>query len=96
MTYKALRISIANYTSPVWGTNASESNIGKIQHAQNEALRIITGSHKMTSIHHLHSETEMLQVEDHLNFLSAQYLVHCLDTENVCHHNIKMDQHQWK
>ena len=37
------------------------------------------------------SETEMLQVEDHLNLLSAQYMVQCIDTENVCHHIIKMD-----
>ena len=46
MTYKALGRSIANYVVPVWSINASESNIGKIQRAQNEALRIITGSHK--------------------------------------------------
>ena len=32
-----------------------------------------------------------LQVGDHLNLLSAQYLVQCLDTENVCHHITKMD-----
>ena len=43
----------------------------------------------MSSIYHLHSETEMLQVEDHLNLFSAQYLVHCLNTENVCHHITK-------
>ena len=91
MTYKALGQWIANYTAPAWNTNASEPNIGKIQRAQNEALRIITGSHKMSSIAHLHSETEMLQVEDHINLLSAQYLVQCLDTENVCHHITKMD-----
>ena len=48
MTYKALKRSIAYYAAPVWHTNASESNIGKIQRAQNEALRIITGSHKMS------------------------------------------------
>ena len=75
MTYKALGRSIANYAAPIWSTNASESNIGKIQHAQNEALRIIKGSHKMSSIDHLHIETKMLQVEDHLNLISAQYLV---------------------
>ena len=45
----------------------------------------------MASIDHLHSETEMLQVEDHLSFLSAQYLVECLDTENVCHHITNID-----
>ena len=33
----------------------------------------------------------MLQVKDHLNLLSAQYLVQYLDTENVCHHITKMD-----
>ena len=91
MTYKALGRSIANYAAPVWSINASETNIGKIQRAQNEALRIITGSHKMSSIDHIHSETKMLQVEDHLNLLFAQYLVQCLDTENVCHHITKMD-----
>ena len=42
---------------------------------QNEVIRIITGSHKMSSIDHIHSEIEMLQVEDHLNFLSAPYLI---------------------
>ena len=91
MTYKALGRSIANYAAPVWSINASETNIGKIQRAQNEALRIITGSHKMSSIDHIHSETKMLQAEDHLNLLSAQYLVQSLDTENVCHHITKMD-----
>ena len=53
---------------------------------------MITCSHKMSSIDHLHSETEMLQVEDHLNLISAQYPIHRLDTENVCHHITKMDQ----
>ena len=91
ITYEALGRTIANYAALVWSTNASESNIGKIQRAQNEALRIITGSHKMSSIDHIYSETEMLQVEDHLNLLSVQYLVQCSDTENVCHHITKMD-----
>ena len=62
-----------------------------IQRTQNEALRIITGSHKMSSIDHLHSETKMLLAEDHLNLLSVQYLVHCLDADNVCHHITTLD-----
>ena len=86
MTHKALGRSIG------WSINASKSNIGKIQRAQNEVLRIITGSHKMSSIKNIHSETEMLRVEDHLNLLSAQYLVPGVDTEIVCHHITKMDE----
>ena len=42
----------------------------------------------MPCIDHLHSETEMLQVGD---LLSVQYLVQCLDTENICHYITKMD-----
>ena len=91
LTYNALGRSIANYAAPVWSTNASDTSLGKIQRTQNEALRIITGSHKMSSIDHLHSETKMLLVEDHLNLLSSQYRVHCLDTGNVCHHITTMD-----
>ena len=45
MTYKAIGRSVANYGAPVWSTNASVTSIGKIQIAQNEALRISTGSH---------------------------------------------------
>ena len=91
LIYKALGRSIANYAAPVWSTNSSDTSLEKIQRTHNEALRIITGSHKMLSIDHLHRETKMLLVKDHLNLLSAQYLVHCLDTDNVCHHITTMD-----
>ena len=33
----------------------------------------------------------MLQLENHLNLLSVQYLVYCLNTDNVCHHITTMD-----
>ena len=91
LTYKALGRSIANYAALVWSTNASDTSLRKIQCMQNEALRIITGSHKMSSIDHLHSEIKIILVKDHLNLLSAQYLIHCLDTESVCHHITTME-----
>ena len=91
MTYKAIGRSVANYGAPVWSTNASATSIGKIQIAQNEALRIATGSHKMSSIDHLYNETEMLTVKQHSDLLSAQYLVQCLDPDHVCHNITTMD-----
>ena len=91
MTYKAIGRSVANYGAPVWSTNASVTSIGKIQIAQNEALRIATRSHKMSSIDHLHNETEMLTVKQHSDLLSAQYLVQCLDPDHVCHNITTMD-----
>ena len=77
--------SIANYAVPVWSTNASNTSIGKIQTAQNEALRIATGAHLMSSIDHLHSEAAMMKVKEHSDLLSEQYLVKCLDPDHVCH-----------
>ena len=45
----------------------------------------------MSSIDHLHRGTKMQQVEDYLNLLSAQYIIQCLDTENVCKHITNMN-----
>ena len=46
----------------------------------------------MSSIDHLHCETQMLKVTEHSDLLSAQYLVKCLDHENVCHNITTLDQ----
>ena len=91
ITYKAIGRSVANYGAPVWSTNASVTSIGKIQIAQNEALRIATGSHKMSNIDHFHNETEMLTVKQHSDLLSAPYLIQCLDPDRVCHNITTMD-----
>ena len=85
MTYKAVGRSIINYAAPVWSPNLHDTNYRKIQYTQNEALRIATGCHKMSSIDHLHTEEEMLKVKEHSELLSAQYLARCLEPGNVCH-----------
>ena len=85
MTYKAIGRSIINYDAPVWSTNLHDTNYRKIQCAQNDALRIPTGCHKMSSIDHLHTGAEMLNVREHSELLSAQYLARCLEPGNVCH-----------
>ena len=85
MTYKAVGRSIINYAAPVWNTNLRDTNYRNIQYIQNEALRIATGCHKMSSVNHLHIEAKMLKVREHLELLSAQYLARCLEPGNVCH-----------
>ncbi len=59
----------------------------KIQVAQNKAQRISTGAHLMSSIDYLHDECEAqtLKVVDHSELLWTQYLVRCLEPDNVCH-----------
>ena len=68
MTYKAVGRSIINYAAPVWRPNLHDTNYRKIQYTQNEALRIATGCHKMSSIDHLHTEAEMLKVKEHQSY----------------------------
>lgn len=78
ITYKALIKSIITYAAPVWFPNASNSAIAKLQSIQNAALRIATGSHKMASASHLHSETEILPISDSLSLLCSQFLLSAL------------------
>ena len=66
MTYKAVGRSIINYAAPVWSTNLRDTNYRNIKYTQNEALRISTGCHKMSSVDHLHVEANMLKVTHHL------------------------------
>ena len=63
MTYKAVGRSIINYAAPVWNTHLRDTNYRNIQYAQNEALGIATGCHKMSSVDHLHVEAKMLKVK---------------------------------
>ena len=85
MTYKAVGRSIINHAAPVWSPNLHDTNYRKIHYTQNEALRIATGCHTMSSIDHLHTEAEMLKVREHSELLSAQYMAKCLEPGNVCH-----------
>ena len=85
LTYNALGKYIAIHAAPVWNTNASDSSLKKIQTAQNAALRTATGAHKMVITDHLHQESLTLRVKDHLDMLSAQCLVNCLEEDHVSH-----------
>ena len=53
------------YAAPVRSINLHDTNYRKIQYTQNEALRIATDCHKVSSIDHLHTEAEMLKVREH-------------------------------
>ena len=83
MTYKAVGRSIINYAAPVWSSNLCDTNYINIQYTQNEALRIPTGCHKMSSVDHMHAEANMLKVREHSELLSAQHLARRLEPGNV-------------
>jgi hypothetical protein len=64
LTFKALVESVFNYTAAIWFLNCKPSNIAKLETIQNEAMRLITGCHKASSIKNLHAECKLLPVVD--------------------------------
>ena len=87
-TYNAILKPIITYASPVWFPNTCNSNILKLQTLQNQALRICTGSCKMSSQSHLFHEAKVLPVQDHLSLLCKQYLVSALRVSHPSHANV--------
>ena len=55
-----------------WSPNASETNIDKLQIVQNTALRIATGCTHDTNTQHLHDETNVLPIHQHLQLHASQ------------------------
>ena len=77
-TYKALIKPLITYATPVWYPNASRSAIQSLQAIQNAALRIASGTKRMTSQDHLHSEA----VDRELSMLCSQFLLEALRPEH--------------
>ena len=85
ITYKTLIRTKLDYAAPVWVPNAKPSPLKRLQSVQNAGLRLVTGSHKMASESHLHNESKLLRVQEHLNMLSAQYLASALRVNHPAH-----------
>ena len=71
-TYKAITRPILGYDSTIWSPNASETNIDKLQIVQNTAIRIATGCTQDTNTQHLHDETNVLPIHQHLQLHASQ------------------------
>ena len=85
ITYKSIIRSLFTYVAPVWLPHISSTNLHKLQVVQNSALRIATGCVRSTSVGHLHAETKILPVADHLSLISAQFLARALQTDHPAH-----------
>ncbi len=83
-TYKTICRPVYNYAAPIWSPYLSNSNFNRLQTLQNSALRIATGCHLMSSISHLHQETNILPVHEHCDLLSAQYLASTSQPSHPC------------
>jgi hypothetical protein len=71
-TYKTITRPIIEYGCTVWAPIASNTNINKLQTIQNSALRIATGCTRDTNKQHLHEETKVLPLKEHLRLHTSQ------------------------
>ena len=88
ITYKSIVRSLFLYAAPIWFPNTSTSNINRLQIIQNSALRIATGCLKMSPIQHLHSETKVLPVQEHLSLICTQFLARALQPTHPSHPHV--------
>jgi len=72
-TYKTIIRPVIEYGNTIWSPLVSDTNLSQIQILQNSALRIATGCTADTNINHLHQETQVLPLKEHL-FLHANQL----------------------
>ena len=62
------------YASPAWAANLSETHLNTLQTLQNKALKITTGCTNTTPTDHIHHETKVLKIKDHLDLRGTQIL----------------------
>jgi hypothetical protein len=77
MTYKAIARSAMEYACPIWSPIISDSNWEKLQVSQNKALKVSTGTLKITPYQHIHHETKVLPIREHCMMKTKQYLLTC-------------------
>ena len=73
VTYKSVLRPALEYASSTWSPLASSTSINKLQVMQNAALRTATGCTQDTNIQHLHNETLILPIHEHLHLHTSQY-----------------------
>ena len=66
VAYKAVLRPALEYASSIWSPLASSTSISILQVMQNAALRTATGCTQDTHIQHLHDETIILPIQEHL------------------------------
>jgi hypothetical protein len=74
-TYKTIIRPALENANTIWSPTVCKTNLEKLQVVQNNALRIATGCTKDTNIQHLHEETLVLPLKEHLQ-LHASLLKH--------------------
>jgi hypothetical protein len=70
--YKQFVRPVLSYASPAWAPDLARTHMEKLQRTQNVALRIATGCCRSTPLAHLHAESKVLTIKDHLDMRGTQ------------------------
>ncbi|KAF2367561.1 Reverse transcriptase domain [Trinorchestia longiramus] len=87
LIYKQYIRSVISYASLAWAPIASKTKLNKLQTIQNKGLKIITGSTRTSSTTHVHAETQVLTIQQHLDMRGTQFLASAINNPNSpCHY----------
>jgi hypothetical protein len=90
LTYNAFVKPAYSYIVPVWYPHAKPTSIKRLQSTQNNAMRIITGAHKLSSQDHLLAECEFIPVSEHLKLICCKFLASASREFHPSHYTIKL------
>ena len=84
--YKQYIRPILSYAHIAWQPDTADTHLDKLQTTQNTALRIATGCTKSTPIPHLHRETLVLPIKQHMRMRGTHIYTSTEDPTHPLHH----------
>ena len=84
--YKQFIRPILTYAHTAWQPDTADTHIQKLQTTQNTALRIATGCTNTTPIHHLHHETQVLPLKQHMDMRGTHQYTSTAHPAHPLHH----------
>ena len=86
--YKQFTRTSINYSNPAWFPTISDcpTNLTTLQTLQNNALRVITGNTKSSNIHHLHRESKIIPIKQHLKMQGCNFMNRTKEESHPSHH----------
>ena len=89
--YKQIIRTNLEYSCTIWGPTISNSRMKKLQILQNNCLRIATGCLAKTNINHLHNETKILPLQEHITLHCSNFYVKIHNTDHPLNYLLKQE-----
>ena len=83
--YKQFIRPILTYSHTAWAPDTAITHLDKLQTTQNTALRIATGCTRSTPITHLHDETLVLPLKEHMDMRGTHFFSSITDPFHPLH-----------